>query len=209
LGACGAARRELHHRGQAARGWRDRGRSSSKGCATRTRSFVWLLATQVTTVGLSVVLRHQNTTPRPQRPGRARRRDSLPLDAAVSAAQRRKRGAEKPCTYNPGACRRWASPSSRNAIIGGFHLSGPMFEPMIEPTVDALAELDPSLLVPGHCTGWKAVHRIASQFPTPSCQAPWAPPSPSESADREVAHRPNAVEFRSSGERVPPAHPRV
>jgi 7,8-dihydropterin-6-yl-methyl-4-(beta-D-ribofuranosyl)aminobenzene 5'-phosphate synthase len=40
-----------------------------------------------------------------------------------------------------------------------------MFEPMIEPTVGALAELDPSLLVPGHCTGWKAVHRIASQFP--------------------------------------------
>ena len=36
---------------------------------------------------------------------------------------------------------------------------------MIEPTVDALAELDPSLLVPAHCTGWKAVHRIASQFP--------------------------------------------
>jgi 7,8-dihydropterin-6-yl-methyl-4-(beta-D-ribofuranosyl)aminobenzene 5'-phosphate synthase len=51
------------------------------------------------------------------------------------------------------------------AIIGGFHLSGPMFEPMIEPTVDALAELDPSLLVPAHCTGWKAVHRIASRFP--------------------------------------------
>jgi 7,8-dihydropterin-6-yl-methyl-4-(beta-D-ribofuranosyl)aminobenzene 5'-phosphate synthase len=51
------------------------------------------------------------------------------------------------------------------AIIGGFHLSGPMFEPMIEPTVDALAELDPSLLVPAHCTGWKAVHRIAARFP--------------------------------------------
>jgi 7,8-dihydropterin-6-yl-methyl-4-(beta-D-ribofuranosyl)aminobenzene 5'-phosphate synthase len=51
------------------------------------------------------------------------------------------------------------------AIVGGFHLSGPMFEPMIEPTVDALAELHPSLLVPAHCTGWKAVHRIASRFP--------------------------------------------
>jgi metal-dependent hydrolase (beta-lactamase superfamily II) len=34
-----------------------------------------------------------------------------------------------------------------------------------EPTVDALAELNPSLLVPAHCTGWKAVHRIASRFP--------------------------------------------
>ena len=50
------------------------------------------------------------------------------------------------------------------AIIGGFHLSGPMFEPIIEPTVDALAELSPSLLVPAHCTGWRAVHRIATRF---------------------------------------------
>jgi 7,8-dihydropterin-6-yl-methyl-4-(beta-D-ribofuranosyl)aminobenzene 5'-phosphate synthase len=51
------------------------------------------------------------------------------------------------------------------AIIGGFHLSGPMFEAIIDPTVDALAELSPSLLVPAHCTGWKAVHRIATRFP--------------------------------------------
>ena len=51
------------------------------------------------------------------------------------------------------------------AIIGGFHLSGPMFEQIISPTVDALAELSPDLLVPAHCTGWKAVHRIAARFP--------------------------------------------
>jgi 7,8-dihydropterin-6-yl-methyl-4-(beta-D-ribofuranosyl)aminobenzene 5'-phosphate synthase len=51
------------------------------------------------------------------------------------------------------------------AIIGGFHLSGPMFEQIIGPTVDALAELSPELLVPAHCTGWKAVHRIAARFP--------------------------------------------
>ncbi|HUO73321.1 MAG TPA: MBL fold metallo-hydrolase [Solirubrobacteraceae bacterium] len=51
------------------------------------------------------------------------------------------------------------------AIIGGFHLSGPMFEPIIEPTIDALAALSPALLVPAHCTGWRAVHRIASRLP--------------------------------------------
>ena len=34
------------------------------------------------------------------------------------------------------------------AIVGGFHLSGPMFERIIGPTVDALAELSLSLLVP-------------------------------------------------------------
>jgi 7,8-dihydropterin-6-yl-methyl-4-(beta-D-ribofuranosyl)aminobenzene 5'-phosphate synthase len=51
------------------------------------------------------------------------------------------------------------------AVIGGFHLSGPMFEPIIEPTVDALAELSPAVLVPAHCTGWRAVHRLAGRFP--------------------------------------------
>ncbi|MGO9976740.1 MAG: MBL fold metallo-hydrolase [Solirubrobacteraceae bacterium] len=51
------------------------------------------------------------------------------------------------------------------AIVGGFHLSGPMFEPIIEPTVEALAELSPSLLMPAHCTGWKASHRLAARFP--------------------------------------------
>ncbi len=51
------------------------------------------------------------------------------------------------------------------AIIGGFHLSGPMFEPMIAPTVSAFDELSPALLVPAHCTGWKAVHQLAARYP--------------------------------------------
>jgi len=51
------------------------------------------------------------------------------------------------------------------AIVGGFHLSGPMFEPVIGPTVAAFDELSPSLLVPAHCTGWKAVHQLAARFP--------------------------------------------
>jgi len=51
------------------------------------------------------------------------------------------------------------------AVIGGFHLSGPMFEPIIDPTVDALVELSPALLVPAHCTGWRAVHRLATRVP--------------------------------------------
>jgi 7,8-dihydropterin-6-yl-methyl-4-(beta-D-ribofuranosyl)aminobenzene 5'-phosphate synthase len=51
------------------------------------------------------------------------------------------------------------------AVVGGFHLNGPMFEPIIEPTVDAFAELAPALLAPAHCTGWKAVYRLASRFP--------------------------------------------
>jgi 7,8-dihydropterin-6-yl-methyl-4-(beta-D-ribofuranosyl)aminobenzene 5'-phosphate synthase len=51
------------------------------------------------------------------------------------------------------------------AVIGGFHLSGPAFEPVIEPTVAALTELAPELIVPGHCTGWRAQHTLAALLP--------------------------------------------
>jgi 7,8-dihydropterin-6-yl-methyl-4-(beta-D-ribofuranosyl)aminobenzene 5'-phosphate synthase len=51
------------------------------------------------------------------------------------------------------------------AIIGGFHLSGPMFETIILPTVEAFDQFSPGLLVPAHCTGWKAVHQLAARYP--------------------------------------------
>ena len=51
------------------------------------------------------------------------------------------------------------------AVIGGFHLSGPAFEPVIAPTVAALTELAPGLIVPGHCTGWRAQHALAAALP--------------------------------------------
>ncbi|MFD8389180.1 transposase [Streptomyces sp. NPDC059680] len=51
------------------------------------------------------------------------------------------------------------------ALIGGFHLSGPAFEPVIAPTVAALTELAPELIVPGHCTGWRAQHTLATALP--------------------------------------------
>src|SRR3954451_7176085 len=52
-----------------------------------------------------------------------------------------------------------------HAVIGGFHLNGPHFEPHIGRTGDAFAELAPEYLVPAHCTGWKATHALASRFP--------------------------------------------
>ncbi len=52
------------------------------------------------------------------------------------------------------------------AVIGGFHLSGPVFEPAIEPTISELAKLDLKVLVPMHCTGWKAIKRISDKFPS-------------------------------------------
>lgn len=51
------------------------------------------------------------------------------------------------------------------AVIGGFHLNGPLFEPIIPATCEALAELSPEVIVPAHCTGWRAVHALAAQFP--------------------------------------------
>jgi 7,8-dihydropterin-6-yl-methyl-4-(beta-D-ribofuranosyl)aminobenzene 5'-phosphate synthase len=51
------------------------------------------------------------------------------------------------------------------AIVGGFHLGGPAFEPIIPETVEALAALDPGVLVPTHCTGYKAIHALYDRLP--------------------------------------------
>jgi 7,8-dihydropterin-6-yl-methyl-4-(beta-D-ribofuranosyl)aminobenzene 5'-phosphate synthase len=52
-----------------------------------------------------------------------------------------------------------------HAVIGGFHLSGALFEPIIADTVSALEQLAPDVIVPAHCTGWKATHAIARTLP--------------------------------------------
>jgi 7,8-dihydropterin-6-yl-methyl-4-(beta-D-ribofuranosyl)aminobenzene 5'-phosphate synthase len=51
------------------------------------------------------------------------------------------------------------------AIVGGFHLGGPAFEPIIPETAEALAALDPGVLVPTHCTGYKAIHALYDRLP--------------------------------------------
>ncbi len=51
------------------------------------------------------------------------------------------------------------------AILGGFHLTGPIFQPRIAPTVAALKEIAPKVIVPGHCTGWQAIQAIAREMP--------------------------------------------
>lgn len=52
-----------------------------------------------------------------------------------------------------------------HAVMGGFHLNGPLFEPIIGDTVDALESLAPDVIVPAHCTGWKAIHTFARRLP--------------------------------------------
>lgn len=51
------------------------------------------------------------------------------------------------------------------AVIGGFHLSGALFEPIIPATIAALEEIKPRYVMPGHCTGWSATHQIARAMP--------------------------------------------
>ena len=52
-----------------------------------------------------------------------------------------------------------------HAVVGGFHLGGPLFEKVIAPTCDALADFAPDYLVPSHCTGWRATHALAARLP--------------------------------------------
>jgi len=50
-------------------------------------------------------------------------------------------------------------------FIGGLHLTGGIFEPIIQPTVDAFVAAGVARLLPAHCTGWKAVHQLARALP--------------------------------------------
>ena len=51
------------------------------------------------------------------------------------------------------------------SVPAGFHLNGPLFEKIIEPTCDALAAFSPDWLVPTHCTGWHAMQALAAGLP--------------------------------------------
>jgi 7,8-dihydropterin-6-yl-methyl-4-(beta-D-ribofuranosyl)aminobenzene 5'-phosphate synthase len=53
-----------------------------------------------------------------------------------------------------------------HAIIGGFHLNGPLFEPLIPLVCAAFEKFAPNVIVPTHCTGWRAIHALAAAFPS-------------------------------------------
>ena len=52
-----------------------------------------------------------------------------------------------------------------HAFIGGLHLTGGLFEPIIPRTIAELAAFQPALVAPGHCTGWRATHELSRQLP--------------------------------------------
>ena len=51
-----------------------------------------------------------------------------------------------------------------HAVLGGFHL-GRSTEGEVARTVDAIAEIQPSMIVPTHCTGFDAMRRFANRMP--------------------------------------------
>ena len=52
-----------------------------------------------------------------------------------------------------------------DVVLGGYHLAGKAMEVRIEPTVrDMQSRIDPRLVAPGHCTGWRAKAALADSF---------------------------------------------
>ncbi len=52
-----------------------------------------------------------------------------------------------------------------HAVLGGFHLTGPMMEPVIGPTIGEMKKFGPEYIVPTHCTGWRAMNHFAKEMP--------------------------------------------
>jgi 7,8-dihydropterin-6-yl-methyl-4-(beta-D-ribofuranosyl)aminobenzene 5'-phosphate synthase len=52
-----------------------------------------------------------------------------------------------------------------HAVLGGFHLTGPMMEPVIGPTIGEMKEIGPNYIISTHCTGWRAIDQFAREMP--------------------------------------------
>lgn len=57
-------------------------------------------------------------------------------------------------------------------VLGGYHLAGATMEKRIPATVASLRSLNPSLVAPGHCTGWRAKAALAAEFSPDGRYAP-------------------------------------
>lgn len=51
-----------------------------------------------------------------------------------------------------------------HAIVGGYHLAD-ADEKKMQKSMEDLKALDPALLMPGHCTGWKFKGIIERELP--------------------------------------------
>lgn len=50
------------------------------------------------------------------------------------------------------------------AVMGGFHLSGAAVEKIIPQTVADMKSFNLKMIIPGHCTGWRAVNALGNAF---------------------------------------------
>jgi 7,8-dihydropterin-6-yl-methyl-4-(beta-D-ribofuranosyl)aminobenzene 5'-phosphate synthase len=52
-----------------------------------------------------------------------------------------------------------------DVVLGGYHLAGKAMEARIEPTIrDLKSRIEPRVVAPGHCTGWRAKAKLAQTF---------------------------------------------
>jgi len=51
-----------------------------------------------------------------------------------------------------------------HAVLGGFHLTGPFFEKIHEATIEGLKQMEPEVVMPMHCTGWRAIQKFQKEF---------------------------------------------
>ena len=98
--------------------------------------------------------------------------DPLIMDERFVAAEVRGRGVTvlSACSHAGivnvclGAMQRYPG-SPVDVVLGGYHLAGGPMEPRIAPTVDDLdTVIQPRIVAPGHCTGWRAKAALADRF---------------------------------------------
>lgn len=51
-----------------------------------------------------------------------------------------------------------------HAVMGGFHLSGNSVEKIIPQTIEDIRQFNLEMIVPAHCTGWRAVNALGNMF---------------------------------------------
>ena len=55
--------------------------------------------------------------------------------------------------------------SKIHGVIGGFHLTGNFFGQITNQTVASMKEFSPRIVIPSHCTGLRALVKIANELP--------------------------------------------
>ena len=62
-------------------------------------------------------------------------------------------------------CQAIAQTNKVHTVLGGFHLTGQIFEPIIGPTIDEMKNIGPDFVMPMHCTGWQAINQFSKEMP--------------------------------------------